>query len=108
MGGLLKSLALLFPPLRRLHEERNRYAAKLATLSEEMTSVEAAREQLHLKHDRLQSELTELQLRLAGLTQLVTTATAECRVLRSILVSQAKRAAMTVDQKRLYVVGYAR
>jgi polysaccharide pyruvyl transferase WcaK-like protein len=39
MDGLLKSLGLLFPHLRRLHEERNRYADLVATLSKEVARL---------------------------------------------------------------------
>ena len=39
MDGLLKSLGLLFPHLRRSHEERNRYADLVATLSKEVARL---------------------------------------------------------------------
>jgi CDP-glycerol glycerophosphotransferase (TagB/SpsB family) len=69
MGSSLKSLALLFPPLRRLHEERNRFALEVTRLSEHLLGVEDAYKGIQFERDRLQLEMGEFQTHVADLMQ---------------------------------------
>lgn len=86
MGGLLKSVGMLFPSLRRLHEDRNRYASEVAKLSESVVESATAYRDLQVERGHLQSELVELQTQVARLLQQIHTASSQ----------------------RLHVVGYAR
>lgn len=86
MGGLLKSLGRLFPPLRRLHEERNLYAQDVANLNARLLSTEAASKCIENERVTLQSENVDLHVEVERLSKLIP----------------------FVAPHRLHVVGYAR
>lgn len=86
MRNLLKSLAMLFPPLRQLHEERNRYASEVDVLSKRLAGSEDAYIFVQNERDSLQSEKKELLTEIEKFSQL----------------------AFKKLTQRLHVVGYAR
>lgn len=61
MNSLLKSLGLLLPPLRRLHEERNCYAVDVEKLYLQMSESNLVAEQLLQEREQLKTEVAILQ-----------------------------------------------
>jgi carbamoyltransferase len=86
MGGLIKSLGMLLPPLRRLHEERNLYAQEAANLHARLLNTEAASKFIESENVTLKSENARLHIE----------------------VERISKSIPGVASSRLHVVGYAR
>jgi carbamoyltransferase len=86
MRGLLKSLGILFPPLRRLHEERNLYAQDVANLHVRLLSTETTSKCIENENVTLQSTNAKLRVEVERLSKLPP----------------------VVASHRLHIIGYAR
>jgi hypothetical protein len=108
MSHLFRSLALLIPPVRRLREDRNRYAEMVASLSGELEQLLAAGEQLRTERDRIRDDSILLQQRISEVTQELVIADAERTVMQSIVDSRSKMLSEIAQPSKLHVIGYAR
>lgn len=71
MGVPFKSLGMLLPPVRRLHEERNRYAQEVGKLNQRLLAEDQAFTRLKGERDSLYSENIALGTKIEQLNSLL-------------------------------------